>query len=141
MKLFVVLTVLGVALAASHESLYTDATISAWAEWRTEHGVSYDTPQEESHRFEVFADHLATINAHNAAGKSWTMGLSKWSDLTFAEFKAEHGILDDPQHCSATNGPMKKPVSLKAPGRGKMEVDWRAEGVVTHVKDQGHCGS
>merc|ERR1719384_2631492 len=71
---------------------------------------------------------------------SWTAGVNAYSDLTWDEFKAYFNLDTglDPQHCSATGRNGKSlPITEPIPD----SVDWRKEGKVTPVKNQGACGS
>jgi hypothetical protein len=42
----------------------------------------------EEYRLTTFAANYKKVEAHNAAGKSWSMKLNQFADLTAAEFKA-----------------------------------------------------
>ena len=93
-------------------------------------------------RKEVFKANMERIRAHNQdTSNTWQMGVSKFSDMTWQEFKDYH--LMKPQKCSATNTQF-----VEAPPRdfvdsifGGNDIDWRARGKVSNVKDQGNCGS
>ena len=43
---------------------------------------TYTSLAEEEARFEVFQDNLRRITKHNSEGHSWTMGVTKFADLT-----------------------------------------------------------
>ena len=96
----------------------------------------------EKDRKQIFAQNLETIRKHNQdESNTWKMGVSKFSDMTWEEFKAYH--LMEPQHCSATNT-----VHIEAPSRsflqswyGNNDINWKEQGKVSEVKDQGNCGS
>ena len=63
------------------------------------------------------------------------MGINDYSDLTWQEFKAIR--LMAPQDCSATHNLKVKQNNLGIPD----QFDWRNRGMVSPVKNQGHCGS
>jgi len=111
----------------------------AFEDFKGHHHRVYATPEEAAERFQNFHASLERIQTHNAnPNHSWERGVNQFSDMTDDEFN--RAVLMAPQDCSATgaantgaNGP--KAQDLPA------HVDWRAKGVVSEVKNQGHCGS
>jgi len=87
------------------------------------------------YRFGVFRRALDTIREHNSLGKSWTMGVNKFTDMTSEEFSAFVGQF--PAETPSNAVPFVRPMGFVAPA----SVDWIAKGAVTPVKDQGQCGS
>jgi len=111
---------------------------SQFAAFKHTHSKRYSDAFEEAYRKGIFAANLAKISQHNeeyAVGEhSWKMGVNQFADLTHDEFMAMQTL--------------KVPEMPKAPKKYQMEskvmassVDWRDEGYVTAVKDQGQCGS
>ena len=43
---------------------------------------TYNSPAEEEMRFGVFQENLRNMEKHNSEGHSWTMGVTKFADLT-----------------------------------------------------------
>ena len=43
---------------------------------------TYSSPEEEEMRFGVFQENLRKMEKHNSEGHSWTMGVTKFADLT-----------------------------------------------------------
>lgn len=124
---------------ASAAGPVTDAEVLAsFEEFKAQHGRRYASPHEEKSRLGVFRQNLALVAEHNAQpDRSWDMGINQFSDMTDEEFSA--AILMDPQDCSATSSGsgLRAPAAADLPAR----VDWREKGVVSEVKNQGHCGS
>jgi len=91
----------------------------------------------------LFAKEVARIRAHNAnPEKTYSMGINKFSDMTEKERSAFFGFKrqDSSNFKSRTHqiGGHEKHVPVSAL---PSSVDWRDAGIVTPVKDQGHCGS
>jgi cathepsin L len=96
---------------------------------------TYDVA-EFFNRFSVFKMNYDNILRHNAGNHTWFMGINQFSDLTEEEFLKIYAtglrigseavdLVDDGPH-------------VIVPGASK---DWRSEGAVTGVKNQGSCGS
>lgn len=101
----------------------------------------YDSIQELESRFQIFKQNAKTIFLHNLefqSGKqNFTMSINQFTDLTADEFKGKY----------VNNGKKVefgsygcKSFSSDASGIPDV-VDWRLNGAVTSVKDQGQCGS
>merc|ERR1711997_1145563 len=110
-----------------------------FAKFKMEHQKVYKTRAEHESRFQVFAENLKKIAAHNNAGHSYTLGINQFSDLTQEEFKGQYlggyKALSNPS-TSESKAFVKK--AIKDPPES---VDWRDMGAVTDVKNQGQCGS
>ena len=96
---------------------------------------SYNGLQELEYRFKIFVANLATIEAHNSANETFTMGINQFSDLTPDEFKKQ--FAEGLAKVQSTNCGTYNPSNVAVPD----SIDWRQKGAVTPVKDQGQCGS
>lgn len=115
----------------------TGASIK-FEKFKVEHGKRYADKTEEGLRFANFVASLGTIEEHNSRPeRTWEMGLNQFSDMSDEEFQQR--VLMAPQHCSATHSPRgnRAPPARDLPDH----VDWREKGVISEVKNQGHCGS
>jgi len=109
-----------------------------------EFGLKYDSTEVENRRA-LFNTELARVRAHNTKNLSWKEGVNKFSAMTPEEKKAFHGISKG--HLQVQKSTLKHNKSLPADFQMKSvkdlptSVDWRQSGIVSAVKDQGHCGS
>lgn len=85
---------------------------------------------EYNQRFAAFRENLSYYRVHNSLGKSHTLGISEYSDLTVSEFSKIY-LKEMPKRPASftTSLPLTYPASL----------DWRAQGKVTGIKAQGQC--
>ncbi|XP_051953202.1 pro-cathepsin H-like [Xyrauchen texanus] len=110
--------------------LHTEEDEYLFNSWISQFWALYSVPPHQ--RLHIFVENKK-IDHHNAGNHRFSMGMNKFSDMTFAEFY----FLTEPHSCSATRG---NHVSSNGPYPDK--VDWRMKGnYVTDVKDHGTCGS
>ena len=117
------------------------------------YGKEYETKDERAYRKSVFDKNVAYIDEFNGRGNSsFTMAMNQFGDLTFEEFTSHL-----PKPKEENRLPLLTPEIMEAEllerRRGHFHlygknitaqppaIDWRSEGVVTPVKNQGKCGS
>merc|ERR1712198_285076 len=131
----VFLALLSCIAAASASTLLQ----AQWSKFKADHAKVYSSPAEEALRLSIFAKNVAKINEQNRAGQSWKSGINQFTDLTKEEFLSTYA-----SGKIASRAP-RKPVNydnLQAKIADLPEsVDWRDQGVVTMVRNQGACGS
>lgn len=113
-----------------------------FADWAKKHQRSYYTESERAKREAIFHSNAAFVESHNteaAAGRqTYTVALHRFADHTHEEYVSK--LLARPRAelmpaQAATNTFARSDAALPA------SVDWRKQGVVTNVRDQGDCGS
>lgn len=130
-----VLAILAVSFADISENVE-----KSFYEHIVKYNLKFGDGKEFVKRLSIFAENLKTIEEHNAAGHSWKMGQNKFSHLTFDEFKDEVRIggYRPPMLRKSGDKVHEAPADMSSVPKS---VDWRNEGAVTPVKDQGQCGS
>lgn len=112
-----------------------------WEEWKTKHGKVYDNQTEIDFRRAVWEKNVHLVLRHNqeaSAGKhSFTLGLNHLADMTAEEINEKLNGLKLEETVNFTNGTFKDVSDSPLP----VNVDWRKEGLVGPVRNQGLCGS
>lgn len=132
---------LALAVLFSHTSLSSSSSSSPsssqqlFETWCKQYGKSYSSDEEKLYRFSVFEDNLVYITQHNNMGNSsYTISLNAFADLTHHEFKTSRLGLSPAIFRSKMGSKMLLNGDIPS------SVDWRKQGAVTNVKDQGSCG-
>jgi len=106
--------------------------------FKREHGRSYKTMDEETHRFANFIANIRKADDRNDAelnaGGSAAHGITKFSDYTDDEFK---GLLGSDPSLKKSEGTI---LTNHVYTGAATSVDWTGK-YTTPVKDQGYCGS
>ena len=95
----------------------------------------YESSEELEHRFSIFRNNLEYIQQVNQEGRSYTLGINQFTDMTQEEYSLFNYLGERPKstfQCEAF-----KSISSDIPE----SWDWREHNAVTNVKDQGQCGS
>jgi cathepsin L len=106
-----------------------------FAKFQVAHNKSYSR-SEFSRRYNIFKSNYDLITEHNMQGRSWTLAVNEYADLTWDEFKANKVGY---KRISTTLP--RKTVDLSGLVTVPTTVDWVTKGAVTGVKNQGQCGS
>jgi len=109
--------------------------------WATQYGKSYPDTNTWEHAFHNFQMNTKRVAEFAASNPEATFGMTKFADLSAAEFKAKYltARIDGLTESIRSVNP-----SLVAPrpsGTPPATWDWRKENAVTAVKNQGDCGS
>jgi len=90
-------------------------------------------------KYNTFKSNLNQVLAHNAQGKSFTLAINEFGDLSQAEFKAKYLKLKPLNNYYAKSFMQADLSGVQVPNADSF--DWRNVGAVTPVKNQGQCGS
>ncbi|CAL1299001.1 unnamed protein product [Larinioides sclopetarius] len=113
-----------------------DISNSIWDIFKDVFDKTYDE-QEEILRRSILLQRIISIVRFNLRNLTYTLGLNKYSDLTHEEYMKNLNGFKIGNKSRMNPEPFIPPNITKLPD----EVDWRDEGLVTEVKDQGLCGS
>lgn len=108
-------------------------------------GKTY-SEEEYPVRLALFQSRLEKIQAHNAGGHSWRMGVNQFTDMTDAERDSYHGFnyplsVVNRVHDIGNYDRAASSALLKAPLAGDVNFSWIDRGYMGGVKNQGGCGS
>ncbi|XP_010244743.1 PREDICTED: zingipain-2-like [Nelumbo nucifera] len=123
------------------DEIFSDEGISLLFErWIHKHGKAYASLEEKERRFKIFQSKLAYIIDWNSkrGPSDHILGLTQFSDMSFEEFSEVYlSKLNTTQLMSLEANKTRVKASCTPPST----FDWRTQGAVTEVKNQGYCGS
>lgn len=141
LALVVLLLIVACLVPVATARLYAGVTPeSQFAAFKERYGKKYANDTEESFRLHVFTRNLLIAGQHAAANPHATFGITPFLDLTHAEFRSRYR--NAAAHFAAAKSRVGAPVMREVDvGGAPAAIDWRTKGAVTHVKNQGACGS
>ncbi|KAL5575151.1 hypothetical protein UlMin_016850 [Ulmus minor] len=126
------------ASQATSRTFHEDALSEKHKQWMAEHSRSYADSAEREKRFKIFKDNVDFIEKFNSEGNhTYKLGINRFSDLTDEEFLRYYTGSKKP--ITSNPSPYK---SFKYENVTNIpdSLDWREQGAVTKIKDQGQCG-
>ncbi|XP_063241721.1 cathepsin L-like [Bacillus rossius redtenbacheri] len=150
MKIFIlILSCLAIACEAVS---FMDLIMEEWNTFKLEHQKEYENAVEEKFRMKIFMENRKKIAKHNSHFEKgevkYKLGMNKYSDLLPHEFVAtlngfNRTARTSPSGAVGLGAVRPRGAKFVSPANVKLadSVDWREQGAVTPVKDQGHCGS
>lgn len=144
--MFVVLLFLAYAASALQhveykpEDLFSEEKLQElFDRWLHRHAKNYTAHSQKRSRFEIFKQNLIYIHHRNQGSHSHKLGLNGFADLTIEEFRRQHLGLHRPSDLPPSNLLRQRRSACRS--KPPSSIDWRQQGAVTPVKDQGSCGS
>lgn len=111
-----------------------------WQEWKSFYGKSYKSDILDTGHFAVWKNNLELIQKHNSEGRSYSLAMNEFGDLTVEEYRSLF-----PGSTSCLYQETKRQGSFFSLSSGVTQlpdtVDWRTKGYVTPVKNQGQLGA
>jgi len=132
--LCVVLLYIAVASAARVKGTFESVDFEGF---KSKYNKVY-TGAEDELRYKTYVEAINYINQHNAEYDqglhSYWLGVHKYTDMTVEERNQRNGYIPHPRDSNTR---------VHVPHFESMAdaIDWREKGAVTHIKDQGSCGS
>ena len=146
-KLLIVLVLIGLSVADVIESA-DEAIFEQFQDFLKIYQKKYTTIEEFQLRWEIFRDNFEKIESLNRMSKkkeveiTYESGVTEYFDMTPEEFSKQYLTLDIShlQRIKASKS-QNKIIPTLTNGSAPESWDWREQGVVSNVKNQGACGS
>lgn len=137
---FILVILLSSVLSADSVTFH-DVILQEWEEFKLKHGKHYES-SEDVFRMKVFMDNKHKIAKHNSLYergiKKYKLAMNEFGDKLHHEFvQTMNGFKRQYQSHYENGSTYLSPANVQIP----KSVDWREEGYVTPVKNQGSCGS
>ncbi|KAI3457165.1 hypothetical protein Pfo_013828 [Paulownia fortunei] len=113
----------------------TDSMEKRYRDWLKRYGQRYDSRDEWNLRFGIYQSNVQFIEFINSQNLPYNLTDNQFADMTNLEFRSIYLGYRSRGHSHGGQNSMFDN-STVAPS-----IDWRKNGAVTPIKDQGNCGS
>jgi KDEL-tailed cysteine endopeptidase len=136
----VMLTILGSWTSqATSRTLHEAFMVERHEQWMAQYDRKYADDAEKESRFKIFKENAEFVEKINSVGNhSYKLSLNAFSDLTTEEFVASRTGYKITNQSRSTN--VNTSFRYENLSDIPMTMDWREQGAVTPVKNQGQCG-
>ncbi|XP_031125274.1 vignain-like [Ipomoea triloba] len=145
-KILLLSVILSLTFVAAKSIEFTEEDLASeerlwdlYERWRSHHTVSRDLDEKQK-RFNVFKANVRYIHKVNKMDRPYKLKLNSFGDMTNFEFRSaysskikHHRMFRGPR--AVTGFMYEKAENLPT------SIDWRTNGAVTPIKNQGKCGS
>ena len=142
----IMLRVLAISEASSTVLMSDEATnpttiSQEFEQWMEKYERVYSNSSEKERRFAIFETNFENIKLFNReGGENFTLRINSFGDLTDEEFRSRYlGSFNIPNTTTNSYSSFRYQ-NMKDEDLSSATVDWRRDGVVTNVKNQGECG-
>jgi len=137
---FSLLVIAVVIASVSASRLFNLELDGQWESFKSQHGKNYEAEEEVGRRLR-WERNLKFIEKHNAEAENgvhtFRVAMNQFGDMTNEEFRRQMNGYRMSDKSTVEDRDYFVPENVEIPD----SVDWRTQGYVTPVKDQGQCGS
>ncbi|CDW72368.1 UNKNOWN [Stylonychia lemnae] len=132
----------GTFLAESSNS--EQKAVTAFNDFINKHSKNYLTKEEYRARLNIFQTNYNIILKNNEVNKDYKLDTNQFADLSDEEFQKRLGFrasqFDDDEDDELFRGEEQQNVENLKADPMPQSIDWRTQGAVSAIKNQGSCG-
>lgn len=132
--------------ATSNDEVDPSAFLKTFEQWMAQFGRTYDDIAEKQSRLAIFVKNLLFVNDFdNQGNKTYKLNINLFSDMTNEEFLGLYTGFQAPNDTLSSSSLLRQRNTKSFRYQDLSEadvparVDWREQGAVTPVKEQGQC--